>query len=144
MNYGTTSAAMHDNLLHANDFEEFLRDNEAGLLTQTLSEHLMMLLRRKGLKRADVVRDSGLEKSYVFQIFQGEKRPSRNKLIAIVFGLHLTVEEAQRMLKLGGCSELYARIERDAAILFALQNGMTVSEADDLLDSRGLPTVLAP
>lgn len=144
MDYGTTSAAMHGKLLRAKNFEKFLEDNKDDLLTQTLSEHLMTLLRQKGLKRADVVRDSGLEKSYVFQIFHGERRPSRDKLIAIAFGLHLTVEETQRMLKLGGCSELYARVERDAAILFALQNGMTICEADTLLDDYNLPTVLAP
>ena len=102
----------------------------------------MMLIRQKKRKRADVVRDSGLEKAYVYQIFNGEKKPSRDKLIAIAFGLHLDAEETQRMLKLGGCSELYARVARDAVILFAVQRGMDIAAADDLLYSNGFPTLL--
>ena len=112
------------------------------MLDLTLSEHLMLLLRKKKLKRADVVRDSGLEKAYVYQIFDGKKRPSRDKLIAIAFGLHLNSKETQRMLKLGGCSELYARVARDAVILFAIQRGMSIAAADDLLYKNNFPTLL--
>ena len=46
------------------------------------------------------------------------------------------------MLKLGGCSELYARVARDAVILFAVQRGMDIAAADELLYSNGFPTLL--
>ena len=73
---------------------------------------------------------------------RGEKKPSRDKLIAIAFGLHLNVEETQRMLKLGRHSELYARVARDAVILFAIQREKDIWETDDLLTDKGLPTIL--
>lgn len=130
------------NLLNAKTFEDFLAVNWKNMLTLAFPEYLMLLLRRKKLKRADVVRDSGLEKAYVYQIFKGEKKPSRDKLIAIAFGLHLSVEETQRMLRLGGCSELYVRVKRDALILFSIHHGKTISETDDDLYARGLDTIL--
>lgn len=111
------------------------------MLTLTLSEYLSQQLCQKDLRVADVVRDSGLTKSYVHQIFNGEKKPSRDKLIAIAFGLRLNAEETQRMLKLGGCSELYPRIARDAAILFSIQHGVDIWEADKLLYNNGFPTL---
>lgn len=140
---GTSSYASNENLLNAENFEDFLAVNQKHMLTQTFPEHLMLLLHQKKLKRADVVRDSGLEKAYVYQIFNGEKKPSRDKLIAIAFGLHLSTEETQRMLRLGGCSELYVRVERDALILFSIQHGKTISETDDALYKRGLDTILS-
>ena len=137
-----STAAAENNLLKVKDIKDFLANNQENMLTLTFPEYLMMLLRQKKRKRADVVRDSGLEKAYVYQIFNGEKKPSRDKLIAIAFGLHLDAEETQRMLKLGGCSELYARVARDAVILFAVQRGMDIAAADDLLYSNGFPTLL--
>ena len=136
-----STAAAENNLLKAKNIQDFLADNQENMLALTLSEYLMLLLRQKKLKRADVVRDSGIENAYVYQIFNGEKKPSRDKLIALAFGLHLNAEETQRMLKLGGCSELYARVARDAIILFAVQRGMDIAAADELLYSNGFLTI---
>lgn len=141
---GVTSNITNENLQNAADIEEFLTENQEYMLTQSLPEHLMVLLRQKKRKRADVVRESGLEKAYVYQIFSGEKKPSRDKLIAIAFGLHLGSEETQRMLKLGGCSELYARVARDAVILFAIQRGKDIWETDTMLYDNGFATILGP
>ena len=140
---GTMSYASHENLLNAADFEDFLAVNQENMLTLTLSEYLSHQLYQKDLRVADVIRDSGLTKSYVHQIFNGEKKPSRDKLIAIAFGLHLNAEETQRMLKLGGCSELYPRTERDALILFAILHGKNISDTDDDLYERGFDTLLS-
>ena len=139
---GTMSYVSHENLLNAADFEDFLAANQENMLTLTLSEYLSQQLYQKDIRVADVIRDSGLTKSYVHQIFNGEKKPSRDKLIAIAFGLRLNAEETQRMLKLGGCSELYPRTERDALILFAIFHGKNISDTDDDLYERGFDTLL--
>ena len=139
---GTRTDAAIKDLLKATSIGDFLARNHENMLTMNLSEYLMTLLHQKKLKRADVVRDSGLEKAYVYQIFNGKKHPSRDKLIAIAFGLHLNAEETQRMLKLGECSELYVRQTRDAIILFAIHQGMGIAAADDLLYQNNLPTLL--
>lgn len=141
---GTTSDISDRNLLFAKSITGFLEANQDNMLSLTLSEYLMVLLKQRGLRRSDVVRDSGLEKAYVYQIFSGEKKPSRDKLIAVTFGLHLPVEETQRTLKLGGYSELYTRIARDAVILFAVSHAKDIWETDGLLHDNGFPTLLSP
>ena len=137
-----STAAVESDLLKAESISDFLGGNHEYMLDLTLSEYLMLLLQQKELKRADVVRDSGLEKAYVYQIFSGEKRPTRDKLIAIAFGLHLNSKETQRMLKLGGHSELYARQTRDAIILFAIHRGMDIWKTDELLADNSFSTIL--
>lgn len=123
------------------NIENYLEKNRNYMLAQSLSEHLNMLLSQKGISRADVVRGSLLDRIYVYQIFSGKKAPSRDKLIAIAFGMGLSDEETQKMLKLSGNRELYARDERDAVILFALHRKMTVYETNELLFGHGF-TVL--
>ena len=132
----TTDELRHE-IKTATDIEDYLKKNNPYLLKDSLSEHLHMLLSGKGLTRADVIRGSLLGRAYVYRIFAGEKLPSRDKLIALAFGLQLSDEETQKMLKLSGNRELYARDERDALILFALQRGMSIMDTNGMLLDHG-------
>lgn len=136
----TTDELYHE-IMAATDIEDFLKKNKRQMLTCTLSEYLNALLSQKGISRADVVRGSLLDRAYVYQIFSGEKTPSRDKLIAIAFGLCLSDGQAQKMLKLSGNRGLYARDERDAVILFALQRKKNILETNELLSLHNLKTL---
>ena len=131
-------ADVQKSLFNATSFKDFLLSNKRNMLSQTLPEYLALQLKQKHLRRADVVRGSHLDRTYVYQIFSGKKIPSRDKLLAIAFGLHLSDEEMQKMLKLSGNLELYVRDKRDAAILFTIQHGKSIDEANDLLDQLGV------
>ena len=140
MEYKSTDELTHE-IKNSTDVEDYLKKNEKQLLTQRLSEYLNMLLSEKEISRADVVRNSLLDRVYVYQIFSGKKTPSRDKLIALAFGLCLSDGETQKLLKLSGNRELYARDERDVLILFALQRKKTIFEVNELLFSHNFPTL---
>jgi len=140
MKLKTTDELNHE-IKSATDIEDYLANNKENMLTCSLSKHLKLLLSQKGISRADVVRGSLLDRAYVYQIFSGEKKTSRDKLIAIAFGLCLSDDETQKMLKLSGNRELYARDERDALILFSLQRKKTILETNELLFSHSLTTL---
>lgn len=141
MKLGTITDELNHELKDATDIEDYLEKNKKNMLTHSLSEHLNLLLTQKGITKADVVRGSQLDRAYVYQIFSGEKTPARDKLIAIAFGMGLSDEETQKMLKLSGNRELYARDERDALILFSIQRKKTIFETDDLLFSHHFTTL---
>ena len=137
-----SSAAVKRDLEKANSLKDFLAKNEANMLPRDLSQYLNKLVYKKDLVIADVVKDSDIDKVYVYQIFGGQrKNPSRDKLIALAFGMHLDEDETQRMLKIAGHSELYPRVARDAAILFAIRHGKSVWEADNLLQEYGFQPI---
>lgn len=140
MEYKSTGELTHE-ITNSTDVEDYLKKNKKHLLTQCLSEYLNMLLSEKELSRADVVRNSLLDRVYVYQIFSGKKTPSRDKLIALAFGLCLSDGETQKLLKLSGNRELYARDERDVLILFALQRKKTIFEVNELLFSHNFTTL---
>ncbi|MBQ6888535.1 MAG: helix-turn-helix transcriptional regulator [Lachnospiraceae bacterium] len=126
------------------DIDTYLQQNKENMIPHNLPIHLELLLEQKGLTKADVVRGSQLNRKYVYQIFSGEKTPSRDKLIAIAFGLGLSDEQTQTMLKLSGNRELYVRDERDAIILFSLQRKKTIFETNELLYNHGFTVLGAP
>lgn len=125
----------------ATNIEDFLNANREYMLSGSLSQHLTALLAEKKISKADVVRGSLLDRAYVYQIFSGERRPSRDKLLALSFGLRLTADETQKMMKLSGNRELYVRDQRDAIILFALQHHKTIMETNELLDANQMPAL---
>ena len=56
----------------------------------------------------------------------------------------LSEDEAQSLLKVSKNRELYARDERDAVILFALQRGQSILAANELLFEHGFKTLGVP
>ena len=114
------------------------------MLKCPLCDHLNMLLVTKNLSKVDVIRRSHLERKYVYQIFSGEKNPSRETLIALAFGFSLTDVETQTLLKLSGYRELYARDVRDTLLLFALQKNKTLLETNEMLYKHDFPLLGSP
>jgi len=115
------------NTLHSKpDADHYLKENDSELLHMTLTELLISYLISKNLEKADVIRDSGLDRTYSYQIFNGLHKPSRDKLLCLAFGLHLTVPETQQLLKTAQMAPLYPRIKRDVLILEALFQGKDI------------------
>lgn len=136
----TTDELRHE-IKGATDIEGYLKNNRENLIHYNLTRHLNRLLSQKGISKAEVVRGSLLSKAYVYQIFSGERTPSRDKLIAIAFGLRLSEKETQDLLKISGKQELYAREERDAIILFSIQRNQSIFEVNDLLFEHAFNTL---
>ena len=66
------------------------------------------------------------KKIYGYQIFDGSKTPSRDKVIAIALAMQLTLDEANRLLHLSNNGILYPKIKRDSIIIFGLENNQKI------------------
>lgn len=113
--------------------EDFANEYVDCFVDSTFKDYLNGLIESHGLKKYSVIKASGLSDSYAFQIFQGIKSPSRDKLLALVIGMRLNLSECQRLLKLAGVNELYAKNRRDAIIIFSLERKLSISQLNDIL-----------
>ena len=128
-----TTDELANEISRARNILDYLEENRQEMMLDSLPEYLEGWLREKKLTRADVVRRSNLNKAYVYQIFLGKKYPSRDKVIALAFGLELSAEETQTLLKQAGYRELYPRDPRDALLLFAIGQRKDIISANELL-----------
>lgn len=135
------SAELDMRVRNAKDIGAFLKENAPYLQKKTLYEHLNMLLMQKNLRVSDVVEPSGIEKPYVYQIFSGKKKPSRDKLIAIAFGMGLSVDETDTLLKVAHYKELYVKDKRDLIIKFCILQGFDINGTNELLYTYNLADV---
>ena len=134
-----------EQLLASTSVEDYLAYEAGNLEFRQLSDYLRELADKKGLSRAEVFRACGINETYGYNTFSGQKtRPSRNHVLLLAFGLRCSLAEAQRMLRLAGVNELWPRIPRDAVIIRALEEGKTREECDDELDRLGEDTILEP
>ena len=101
-----------DELLSTSSLDAYLEEHEPRALT--LSEYLQQLLDEKGLERSRVVRMANLNDTFGYQIFQGTRHPSRDKVLQIAFAMALTLRETNRALTAAGVSELYCKDRRAA------------------------------
>lgn len=119
-------------LLAASSPEEYFHQDET--LDLKLCDYLNELLaKRDGMKRADVVRASKLNSTVVYDIFGNKSLPGRDHAIMLAFGLHCSLDETQRILRLAGVSLLWPKNRRDAIIIWCIQQGYTLDECDEEL-----------
>ena len=130
-----------ERLLAAQTPEDYLAQPDSTT-DRSLTDYLAELLREKGLKRADVVRASGINGTVVYDIFKGKSRPGRDHAIMLAVGLGCDLRETQRLLRLAGVSELWPKVRRDAIIIWCIEHGKSRSAIDDELWSRGEATLL--
>lgn len=110
---------------------------------RTLADYAHELLEARGLTRAAVIRASGLNATFAYQVFQGERGIGRDHTIMLAFGLGCSLVETQRLLRLAGVSELWCKVRRDAIIIHCVDHGMTRAQCDDELYRLGEPTLVA-
>lgn len=128
-------------LLESTSLDEYLSESEVA--DRSLSEYLKEMLDVHGLKRADVVRASGVNATVVYDIFAGKSNPGRDHAIMLAFGLQCDIAQTQRLLRMAGVSELWCKIRRDAIILWSIKQGSSRAETDDELYRFGEKTLLA-
>lgn len=128
----TTDELAHE-IFRSDNILDYFAENRGEMQIDSLPEYLERWLKRKDCTKADVVRRSNLNKAYVYQIFLGKKYPSRDKVIALAFGLELDEKEVQVLLKQAGYRELYPRDPRDALLLYAIGHHKGIIDVNELL-----------
>ena len=123
------------------NIKQYLDNNDDEYISTTISEHLNTLLKERNLKKADVIKKSGINNVYAYQIFSGIKHPSRDRLLQLALAMGLTTEQTQRLLKIGGSAALYPRIKRDSVIIYSLNNNISVFDCDEILYELGEKTL---
>lgn len=127
------TSKLYEKLFKADTLQQFLSKNGDELQPPPFHEYITQLCHERGEVPERVIKRANIETSYGHQIFKGVRRPSRDTVLQLAFGLEADVDTAQRMLKYAQKSQLYPRIKRDAAVLYCLHNDIPFLKAQALL-----------
>ena len=121
-------------LKNSKSIDEFVHENIDDTNNATFLEYLRKYLADCGMTKSKVIEKSNIQKNYCYQIFDGSKTPSRNKVLALSIAMELSVTDTNRLLKLSDHSILYPRIKRDSIIQFAIEQNYTLIDTNILLN----------
>ncbi|MCM1154200.1 MAG: hypothetical protein NC314_00670 [Roseburia sp.] len=126
-------------LKKSSDFPSYVSSvSENFIENRSLHVSLQAILKEKHLKKSDIIRRSGLDRKYAYEILSGaSKNPARDKVLALCLSMQLSIDEVQKLLNTSEYPILYTKAKRDCIILYALHKHLPVSETNDLLDEMG-------
>lgn len=137
----TTTGRLTDILMKSalNGFPSYLEKYENELKNFSFSDYFQKVLSEKGVSRSTTISNSGIEVHYGYQILNGSKKPSRDKIICLCIGAGFNLKETQRALNFAEMGPLYPKRMRDAVIILAINHGINyVWKVNDILSQYGL------
>lgn len=133
---GSTTKRLCDALLNADNIDSYFDNNADRIdIGVDLSEFLEEKLKESGLTRAELFARSSINPSYGYQLLSGLRSPARDTAVQLALGLALDVDDTQKLLRMAKLGALYPR---DSIILFAISNGFTLPQTNELLFSHSM------
>jgi hypothetical protein len=129
----TGTSGLFKGLSRAKDLDEFLERNQDQLHTPAFHIYITNLCLEANQVPEQVIKRANIERTYGHQLFNGTRKPSRDKVIQLAFGFCLDVDATQNLLRAARKSPLYPKVKRDAVILFCIVHRMDLLETQSIL-----------
>jgi len=121
------------------ELKKFYEHNEDELQHPDAATYLEQLFEKHKIKKADVIINTGLERTFAYHLLAGRKTFTRDKLLIFAIAAQLSIEETQTLLKYAGEGKLYARDARDGMVIHALNHKLDIWKTNELLREMNLP-----
>lgn len=132
---------LQNELSVSDSLTRFLSANREQFVPMDFAGMLQDLFQRSGLSKAALAKRAGTSEVYLYQLFSGERTPSRDRTLCLCFGLSATLEETQEILKRTGLAQLYVKNRRDAILIYGLIHGLDLETINDRLYSEDEATL---
>ena len=137
----TTTNDLIEELKNTVDINAFFTKHEQDFSNRTTVDYLNELIGIKNLTISKIAKNSGIG-DYLYKVFSGDRNPSRDVLIAVSFGMSLSLDETQLLLRIAKFAILDSRDKRDGIIIYSIIHRMSIFETDDLLNENNFTTLI--
>ncbi len=115
----------------------FLRSNPDSFVYENIHDFWESVIKKSEFSKSNIINKSDFSYCYFYDVINGRKIPNKDKIIRLILTMHLDLDDCQQALRLSGRSSLYPRIKRDSIIIFAVNQGLTVFQCNELLIKHG-------
>lgn len=139
MRDSTTSdlARILSNIDSTKEMEQYMEIPKVADGFRSFPEYFQSLDKVKEMDRGELIRNSGLERSYFYQVMKGTRSPGRDKVLRLCLAAGLNLRQTTRALELSGNAALYARNRRDIILTVAVNQMADVDDTNLLLFRYG-------
>lgn len=120
------------------DINTYLENNTDSLIEINLKNFWDGVVKNSGMSKSDIINKSDFGYVYFYDVINGRKIPSTDKIVRLALATKMTLEQCQTALKYSGKSPLYPRIKRDSVLIFAITHNYDIYQTAELLLKEGL------
>ncbi|CEQ09848.1 Uncharacterised protein [[Clostridium] sordellii] len=122
--------------------DEFVKITSTNFSDLSLPNFFQNICKEKGISKSNLIKNAEIDRTYGYQILNGTKKPSRDKLLKLCISASLDIEESNKALKLGNVGQLYPKNPRDSIIIFGINKKLNLFQIDELLFNRNFDTLI--
>ena len=119
------------------EMEQYLETPKVADSFRSFPEFFRSLPAYGAMDSGDLILQSGLERSYFYQVMKGTRSPGRDKVLRLCLAAGLSLKETTRALELSGNAVLYPRNRRDIILTVAINQKAGVIDTNLLLTQYG-------
>lgn len=118
----------------ASSYNDFYENNKTNLKQKDSVEVWKRAFSEVKIKKSDVIEKADIGYTYFYDILRGDKHPTRNILIKLFLAAELNLSICQEILYTYDSAYLYPDVKRDSIVIFAINNHLTLSQTNRLLE----------
>ncbi|MBO5341542.1 MAG: hypothetical protein J6A73_02525 [Lachnospiraceae bacterium] len=120
-----------DNCKNEKEALKFIKENIEPIDAKSFPRFINdYLAKHSNLTPAIIIKRSGIKRTYGYAILNGDKKSSRDKIIALCLAAEMTENELNHALIYSGHNSLHPKNVRDALISYYFKNKKTANAID--------------
>lgn len=119
------------------DLGRYFEENPTSFINVDIKEFWKNAVDTSSKTKSDIINKADMSYCYFYDVINGRKIPSKDKIIRIVLAMNLSLDDCQEALRISGKSALYPRIKRDSILIYAINKGYSIYQTNDLLAEHG-------
>lgn len=120
-----------------NELQQLQQKEAPSFATPAALEYLLTTIKAHGMDRAALIKlmqqQSLLERTHIYHLLSGKLGLTRDKLIQFALVGRLNLQEVNTLLKYARFAQLYARDSRDAVLIYAFQQQLSLRDTNQAL-----------
>lgn len=119
------------------DLDRYFEENPTSFINVDIKEFWKKAVDTSSKTKSDIINKADMSYCYFYDVINGRKIPSKDKIIRIALAMNLSLDNCQEALRISGKSALYPRIKRDSILIYAINKGYSIYQTNDLLAEHG-------
>lgn len=135
-----TTRHLEEKLKRISDQSEVLQFLQAnGNNDKNFSNYFSKYIAEREIDIPEIIERSCVSRNYIYNIMNGDRVPSRDKIIELCIAAGMTFMDTDHALELAGQRRIYPKDERDARIAIMINQGVrSVTEVNIMLSKYEL------
>ena len=114
--------------------DNFLIENKNNFINEDVKSFWSNVIKTKNISKSAIINNADFSYCYFYEVINGKKNPTKDKVIRLVLALEMTLEECQHALNITGHSPLLPNKRRDSILIYAIEHKNSIHQCNFLLN----------